>query len=587
MIRKEGSTTLRGALAAAALAALLPASAAAAPSDIGEAVGEGFAAGQVVVRYEPGTSRGERAAVRNELDAELERRLLVPRLELLELDRGDSVSAAVNALEAQPEVSFAEPNFVYRLATTPNDVQFPSQWPLDNDGTLGTADADIDATEAWSTATGDPAVVVGVVDGGVVMEHEDLDDNIWANPGESGGGLETNGIDDDGNLKIDDHRGWDFADEDNNPTDGEGHGTHVAGTIGAEGNNTEGIAGVVWDTSLMPLRACNMVGVCLSSDIADAFVYAGEMGADVVNASISGTGSSLAQQMAIAAAPETLFVVAAGNNGNNNDASPRFPCNYAGTNLICVGASTSLDNLSSFSNYGSSSVDLAAPGGGTPGTAVNSTSMVEDMNQEFSEAPLDADWATGGTPDTWDRTSEPSELTDGTLTDSPGSGHGNSTDNFARFGPVDLSGEFDCHLRYDLELDIPDPDDRLRVEVSTRRRHLHDGAAVDGRGRGHPDAVDSQRLELPDGLRPLQGGHRRRRARRGRRPPGQRAHPLPVDRLPLSRGDLDGRAPRLGRRRPVCSTTTPRQRSPSSANGCWTVSTSRPRSRDASPRTDG
>ncbi len=419
------------------------------------------------MRYEPGTSRGERAAVRNDLDAELERRLLIPRLELLALDRGDSVSAAVNALEAQPEVAFAEPNFVYRLATTPNDVQFPSQWPLDNDGTHGTADADIDATEAWSTATGDPAVVVGVVDGGVAMEHEDLDDNIWANPGESGGGLETNGIDDDGNLKIDDHRGWDFSDEDNDPTDGEGHGTHVAGTIGAEGDNTEGIAGVVWDTSLMPLRACNMVGVCLSSDIADAFVYAGEMDADVVNASISGTGSSLAQQMAIAAAPDTLFVVAAGNNGNDNDASPRFPCNYPGANLICVGASTSLDNLGSFSNYGSTSVDLAAPGGGTPGTAVNSTSMVEDMNQEFSEAPLDADWETGGTPDTWGRTDEPSELTDGTLTDSPGAGHGNSTDNFARFGPVDLSGESGCHLRYDLDLDIPDPDDRLRVEVST------------------------------------------------------------------------------------------------------------------------
>jgi subtilisin family serine protease len=454
-------------LAAAAFAVVFPASATAAPSDIGEAGGEGFAPGEVVVRYEPGTTGGERAAVRNELDAQLERRLLVPRLELLALDRGDSVRAAVNALEAQPDVAFAEPNFIYRLATTPNDAQFSSQWPLDNDGTLGTADADIDATEAWSTVTGDPSVVVGVVDGGVAMEHDDLDDNIWANPGESGGGLETNGIDDDGNLKIDDHRGWDFVDADNDPTDGEGHGTHVAGTIGAEGDNTEGIAGVVWDTSLVPLRACDMVGVCVSSDVTDAFAYADEMGIDVVNASLSGTGSSLAQQMAIAAAPETLFVVAAGNEGNNNDVSPRYPCNYPGANLICVGASTSLDNLGSFSNFGPGAVDIAAPGGGTPGTAVNSTSMVEDMNQMFNEPPLDANWDTGGTPDTWDRTDEPSELSDGTLTDSPGAGHGNNTNNFARFGPVDLSGDTGCHLRYELDLDLPDPDDRLLVQAST------------------------------------------------------------------------------------------------------------------------
>ncbi len=319
------------------------------------------------------------------------------------------MGAAVAALEAQPEVAFAEPNFVYRVATTPNDAQFSSQWPLDNDGTLGTADADIDAPEAWSTATGDPAVVVGVVDSGVAMEHADLADNIWANPGESGGGLESNALDDDGNLLIDDHRGWDFVDDDNDATDGEGHGTHVAGTIGARGDNTEGIAGVNWDVSLMPLRACNMVGSCLSSDVADAFTYAGEMGAEVVNASLSGTGSSLAQQAAIAAAPDTLFVVAAGNDGSNNDASPHFPCNYAGANLICVGASTSLDNLSSFSNFGASSVDLAAPGGGTPGTAINGAFLSEPMSQTFSEAPLDANWDTGGTPDTWDRTDEVSE----------------------------------------------------------------------------------------------------------------------------------------------------------------------------------
>ena len=149
---------------------------------------------------------------------------------------------------------------------------FDSQWPLDNPGTpLGIEDADVDATDAWNTTTGDPSVIVAVVDGGIAMEHDDLDDNIWANPGESGGGLETNGSDDDGNIKVDDHRGWDWVEDDNDPTDGEGHGTHVAGALGAEGNNTFGIAGVAWDVSLIPLRACDGVGLCLSSDVADAF----------------------------------------------------------------------------------------------------------------------------------------------------------------------------------------------------------------------------------------------------------------------------------------------------------------------------
>jgi subtilisin family serine protease len=464
MIRMVGRTILRVSLAAAP-AALLTAPAAAAPSDIADAGGKGFAPGQVIVRYDPGTSKGERSDVREELDAELQRRLLVPRTELLKLDRGDSVKGAVAELERQPDVAFAEPDFIYRLAAIPDDPQFSSQWPLDNDGTFGTVDADIDAPEAWSTATGDPSVVVAVVDGGVAMEHDDLDDNIWVNPGESGSGLETNGTDDDGNTKIDDHRGWDWVGDDNDPTDGEGHGTHVAGTIGAEGDNGDGIAGVNWDVTLMPLRACDSLGVCPSSNVADALAYAGEMDADVVNVSISGEGSSLAQQAAIAIFPDTLFVVAAGNAGNDNDASPRYPCNYSGLNLICVGATTSLDTLASFSNRGEISVDLAAPGGGSPGTAVNSTSMAEKMNQTFEE-PLDADWATGGTPNTWDQTAEPSELPGGTLTDSPGTGHGNGTNNFARYGPVDLSAEANCQLRYELGLDLPDADDTLQVQVS-------------------------------------------------------------------------------------------------------------------------
>ncbi|MBM3667878.1 MAG: hypothetical protein FJW90_10465 [Actinobacteria bacterium] len=466
MTRKHGAKRTRRVLAAAALSAALPASAAAAPADISTAESAAFVPGEVLVRYEAGTPKSERAELREGLDAELQRRLLLPRTELLELPPGLGVNAAVAELSGEADVAFAEPNFLYRVASAPNDDEFELQWGLDNDGVFGLADADIDAPEGWDLQTGDPTVVVGVVDTGVTIAHEDLDGNIWANPGESGGGLEANGIDDDGNDLVDDRRGWDFSAEDNDPTDEEGHGTHVAGTIGAEGDNLIGITGVAWDVSLLPLRACNALGSCSNGDVADAFAYAGEKGADVVNASISGSSPSSAQQLAIASAPDTLFVVAAGNEGGDNGVAPRYPCNYTAGNLICVAASNGVDERASFSNFGAASVDLAAPGGGSGGAPIRSTYMADRMNEAFAGA-LSGDWETGGTPDSWDRTAEASPLPGGTLTDSPGAPHAEDADNFARFGPVDLSADDRCNLRYDLALDLPDAGDRLWVQASS------------------------------------------------------------------------------------------------------------------------
>jgi subtilisin family serine protease len=313
-------------------------------------------------------------------------------------------------------------------------------------------------------------VVVGVVDSGVSINHPDLNDNIWVNPEEDGG---VNGVDDGPNGFVDDLNGWDFvAGEDNDPVDEEGHGTHVAGTIGAEGNNDMGVAGVNWDVSLMALRACNSLGTCLSTDVAQAFEYAGDNGAKVVNASLSGSGFSSLQAAAIAGNPDTLFVVAAGNEGNNNDSSPRYPCNLPGQNLVCVASTSDRDVLSSFSNYGPGSADIAAPGGGEPGNRIFSTYMLDQMNETFAGA-LGASWLTGGTPDTWARTTEFAGINSATLTDSPGGNYASDTDNFARFGPVDLSADSGCRLRYDLALAIPDsqvlPDtpDHLQVQAST------------------------------------------------------------------------------------------------------------------------
>jgi subtilisin family serine protease len=454
------ASSLRVALALGAMTALVPAGTAGAADPIGTAEEQRYAPGQVLVRYEPGTSSSERAAVRDEAGVALERRLNVTRVELLDLDGGVSVPEALAELRADPDVAFAEPDYVYTLAEAiPDDTMFQTHlWGLRNTEQFdGIADADIDATDAWDVETGSPSVVVAVVDSGVSLTHPDMDDNIWQNEQEV---LGSPTVDDDGNGKEDDANGWDFVDEDNDPTDEEGHGTHVAGTIGAEGNNAEGVTGVNWDVSLMALRACDRTGRCLNSNVADAFAYAGQEvtpgvpQARVVNASLSGDGLSASQQVAVSQSPHTLFVFAAGNSGSNNDFDPQGPCGLSGGNVVCVAASTPGDQLASFSNFGETSVDLAAPG-----TSIFSTYPLVDRATDDFEAPLNPSlWTTGGTPNTWARTGEASEIKgssgDDTLTDSPGTDYPNGADSHATLGPVDLSADAGCYLRYDVELEL-------------------------------------------------------------------------------------------------------------------------------------
>ena len=451
--------TLVRAAGAAALAVLTTAGVAAA-----ETPASSFVPGEVIVSYEPSINPAERAEVRDELGADIEERLPLPRVELLDLPPGSTVREAIGELEAQPGVRDAQPNRLYQLALTPDDTDFGQLWGLNNTGQLingsggGLFDADIDAPEAWNTTTGLSTIVVGVVDSGVHTAHPELDGNLWTNPDET---LDT--VDNDGNLLIDDINGWDFADDDAMPDDLDGHGTHVAGTIAAEGDNAAGVAGVNWTAALMPLRACSLTG-CPEADIVAAFDYAGDKGADVVNASLSGSGISTLVRAAVTAAPNTLFVVAAGNDANDNDTFPRSPCNLTPANLICVAASDRTDELASFSNFGDSAVDLAAPGVTTRSTY---PFEVPDLaNQNFAMS-LGSSWTTGGTNDTWARTSEPSQLNGGTLTDSPGDEYENDTDSFARFGPTNLVGRTGCHLRFEIERDLPDPEDQLLVETSS------------------------------------------------------------------------------------------------------------------------
>ena len=275
------------------------------------------------------------------------------------VDVGASVplSQALAAFQGRSDVIQATPDFSIKSQATPNDPSFGSLWGLANRGAQGgTANADINATRAWDFGTS-TNVVIAEIDTGVDYRHQDLAANIWTNTGEIAG----NGIDDDHDGYVDDTRGWDFANNDNDPMDDNGHGTHVAGTIGAIGNNGLGVTGVAWSAKIMPLKFLDKNGSGAISDAIEAINYARVKGAKVINASWGGGGFSSALQSAISQFQNAggIFVAAAGNEASNNATVASYPANYSG--VISVGASTRNDTLASFSNYGTN-VQIVAPG---------------------------------------------------------------------------------------------------------------------------------------------------------------------------------------------------------------------------------
>ena len=319
---------------------------------------------ELLIRFKPGR---ELAAI-DQLEAAgtlrvvWTRKLKAGNCRLVKVASSRSLKQLVQACRRSPDILLAEPNYRIRIArNVPNDTSFSRLWGLDNTGqTGGVADADIDAPEAWDLATSS-SVIVAVIDTGVDYGHPDLAANMWSNPGE----IPANGIDDDGNGFIDDVHGWDFANNDSDPMDDEGHGTHCAGTIGAVGNNGIGVAGVCWNVKLMALKFLDASGSGAVTDAIDAIAYATQMGAKVLSNSWGGGGYSQALKDAIAAADGAgaLFVAAAGNDyGNDNDANGFYPASYDNSNVIAVAATTDGDGLAAFSNIGAVSVDLGAPG---------------------------------------------------------------------------------------------------------------------------------------------------------------------------------------------------------------------------------
>lgn len=242
----------------------------------------------------------------------------------------------------------------------PNDPGFLSQWGLCNTGQSpfnGIPGADVSAQEAWEISTGSSEIVVAVLDTGIDTTHQDLAANIWTNPGEIPG----NQVDDDGNGYIDDIHGWNFVGNSNDISDDNGHGTHCAGTIGAVGNNNLGICGLSWNLRLMPIKIIDSAGNGKASDAVSAILYANQMGADVISCSFTGTQYSEALNQAVCAS-SAVVVCASGNGGKNIEEIPIYPAAFDIAHSITVAATDASDNLASFSNYGSSHVDIAAPG---------------------------------------------------------------------------------------------------------------------------------------------------------------------------------------------------------------------------------
>ncbi|MEY4066472.1 MAG: hypothetical protein RIR26_2680 [Pseudomonadota bacterium] len=218
----------------------------------------------------------------------------------------------------------------------------------------------VSAFPAWKLNSGNKDIVVGMIDTGIDYNHEDLINNIWRNKRE----IPDDGIDNDGNGFVDDVLGWDFSNNDNRPWDDQGHGSHTAGTVGAVGGNGAGISGLAQRVSLMPLKFLSHDGTGSTEDAIRAINYGVAAGAHILSNSWGGDEYSQALEEAITAAAEkdVLFVAAAGNDASDNDLLPMYPASYKIPNIISVAASDRTEQLADFSNFGSQSVDLAAPG---------------------------------------------------------------------------------------------------------------------------------------------------------------------------------------------------------------------------------
>lgn len=301
-----------------------------------------------------------------------------------------SLTQSVQMLSNDPNIEYAEPNYIYSIdplrgekftgkkvmptsdldisATAPNDPRFKDLWGLRNTGAnepngraAGVEGADVNALKAWDITKGSRAIKIAVIDTGIDYRHADLQRNMWVNQAELNGKA---GVDDDKNGYTDDVYGYDFANNDADPMDGHGHGTHCAGTIGAVHNNGVGVAGVMDEVTLVPIKFLDDSGSGSLDAAIQSIDYATKLNVDLMSNSWGGGGRSEALNDAIKRAADQgiIFTAAAGNSSSNNDQVESYPANYDQPNVISVAALTAQNGLASFSSYGRNKVHIAAPG---------------------------------------------------------------------------------------------------------------------------------------------------------------------------------------------------------------------------------
>ena len=314
---------------------------------------------QIIVKLKQGLNKNTKSSIMQELNAKIKHKFKTFDAELWEItNKQEDLKTIINNLQQNPNIEYAELNYITKISDIPNDEHFGKQWGLRNIQQFGGKyDADIDIDQAWNVTLGCSSVLVGIIDTGIDYNHEDLHNSVWTNPNE----IPNNDIDDDNNGYVDDYYGYDFVNNDGNPMDDHYHGTHCAGVIAAEYNNEIGVSGIAPNARVVALKAFDSQGYSNVALEIEAIEYATLMNINLTNNS---WGSSNYSQTLKNVIEENArpFIASAGNSSNNNDNIPYYPSGYDLPNVISVAATDKNDNLASFSNYGLSTVDIAAPG---------------------------------------------------------------------------------------------------------------------------------------------------------------------------------------------------------------------------------
>lgn len=400
----------------------------------------------------------------------------------VELPVGVAVTQAMSRFAGDPNVEAVQPNYIYRLTAAPNDPKYGDLWAFRNTGqtiatgtypvATGTAGSDMNVEPAWDHLTDCSPAVVAVLDSGVNYQQEDLAPNMW-----------------DGGISYPNH-GYDFVDDDLDPMDLNGHGTHVAGTIGAVGNNSIGVTGVCWTATIMAIRVADAAGQATTASIIQGIDFAIENDAKIINMSLGGAGFDPALSSALSRAHlnDVVAVVAAGNGGgdqigDNNDSlgNAFYPCNFTHPNIVCVAALDQTYNLASFSNFGSVSVDVGAPGTNIVSTWAGATmTITDDFNSSGSlDWTSSGGWAYrplglsgGGTTATVHGLVNPSNFPDGAYV--------NNADHRV-YQPFDLAGQDVAILRFSTQFSLQAGDSfNIGISSAGDDPFLGGGVVVDG-----------------------------------------------------------------------------------------------------------